>query len=135
MSGDHGLDWTWLKAIAYIDREGSIPMSDIVPRSEVTKSGVKAVGAIAGGVTLLILAAVPVFGIIAGGVLLVAGLALTSSKSDRTAGIVTAVVGAASLVTGIFHGASWIMQVAGILFIGTGIYSLVKFFRGMKTRT
>jgi hypothetical protein len=135
MSRDDRRDWTWLEAIAYIDREGSIPMSDIVSRSEVTKSGVKAVGAIAGGVTLLILAAVPLFGIIAGGVLLVAGLALSSSKSDRTAGIVTAVVGAASLVTGIFHGVSWIMQAAGILFIGTGIYALVKFFRGMKTRT
>ena len=110
-------------------------MSDIVPRSEVTKNGVKAVGTIAGGVTLLILAAVHLFAIIAGGVLVVAGLALSSSKSDRTAGIVTVVVGAAALVSGIIPGISLIMRIAGILFIGTGIYALVKFFRGMKTRT
>ena len=110
-------------------------MSDIVPRSEITKNGVKAVGAIAGGVTLLVLAAVPLFAIIAGSVLVVAGLALSSSKSDRAVGIVTVVVGAASLVTGIFHGTSWIMQIAGILLIGTGIYAVWKFFRGMKTRT
>ena len=110
-------------------------MSDIVPRSEVSKNGVKAVGAIAGGVTLFVLATAHIFAIAAGGVLAIAGLALSTSKSDRTAGIVTAVVGVAALVTGILPGISWVMKVAGIAFIAAGIYSLVKFFRGMKTRT
>ena len=113
-------------------------MSDIVPRSEVTKNGVKAVGAIAGGVTLLILATAHIFAIIAGGALAIAGLALSTSKSDRAAGIVTTVVGVAALATGIFGGMlpgiPWLMRVAGIVFVGTGIYALVKFFRGMKTR-
>ena len=110
-------------------------MSDIVPRTEVTKNSVKAVGAIAGGVTLFFLATAHIFAIVAGGALLVAGLALSTSKSDRTAGIVTTVVGVAALVTGLIPGISWIMKIAGVAFLAAGIYSLVKFFRGMKTRT
>ncbi len=114
-------------------------MSDIVPRSQVTKDGVKAAGAIAGGVALLVLAAGSLFGIVAGVVLTVAGIAVSSSKSDRTAGIVTTVVGVAALATGILGrwvpGIPWLMRIAGLVFIGAGIYSLVKFFRGMKTRT
>jgi hypothetical protein len=135
MGREDWCDWTWLEAIAYIEGEGSIPMSDIVPRSEVTKNGVKAVGAIAGGVTLFFLASVHIFAIIVGGALVVGGLALSSSKSDRTAGIVTAVVGAGALIAGIFPAVSVIMKIAGALFVATGIFALVKFFRGMKTRT
>ncbi|MGA2640085.1 MAG: hypothetical protein ABSG21_04155 [Spirochaetia bacterium] len=114
-------------------------MSDIVPRSQVTKDGVKAAGAIAGGVVLVVLATVGWLGIIAGAALTIAGLALSSSKSDRTAGIVTTVVGVAALATGILGrwipGIPWLMRIAGLVFVGVGIYSLVKFFRGMKTRT
>jgi hypothetical protein len=114
-------------------------MSDIEPRSKVTRSGMTAVGGIAGGTALLVLAGFHWFGIIAGAVLVVGGLALSSSKSDRKIGIVTAVVGAASLVTGILGrwlpGIPWLMRAAGILFIGVGIYSLVKFFRGVKSRS
>jgi glucose dehydrogenase len=114
-------------------------MNEIAPRSQVTKNGVKAVGAIAGGVALIVLAAGSLFAIVAGVVLTVAGLALSSSKSDRTAGIVTTVVGVAALATGILGrwipGIPWLMRLAGIVFVGVGIYSLVTFFRGMKTRT
>jgi hypothetical protein len=114
-------------------------MSDIVPRSQLTKDGVKGVGAVAGGISLLALAGGHIFAIIAGAVLTVAGLALSSSKSDRTAGIVSTVVGAAALASGILGrwipAIPWLMRVAGLVFLGAGIYSLVKFFRGMKTRT
>jgi hypothetical protein len=114
-------------------------MSDIVPRSQLTKDGVKGAGATAGGLALLILAGGHLISMIAGGVLIVAGLALSSSKSDRTAGIVTTVVGAAALASGILGrwipAIPWLMRVAGIAFVGLGIYSLVKFFRGMKSRT
>ncbi|HVO37997.1 MAG TPA: hypothetical protein VMV03_03115 [Spirochaetia bacterium] len=114
-------------------------MSDIVPRSQVTRQGVIGVGALAGGAALLILAGGGLFGIIAGGVLIVAGLALSSSKSDRTAGVVTVVVGAAALVTGILgHGLpiiTWLMRAAGFVLLGTGIYSLVRFFSNLRKRS
>lgn len=114
-------------------------MSDIVPRSQLTRDGVKGTGAVVGGLALLVLAGGHIISIIAGGVLIIAGLALSSSKSDRTAGIVTTVVGASALAAGILGrwipGIPWLMRIAGFVFLGAGIYSLVKFFRGMKTRT
>lgn len=111
-------------------------MSDIVPRSQVSKSGVKGVGAIAGGVGLLILSSMGgVLGLIAGGVLTVAGLALSSSKSDRTAGVVTAAAGIVTAASAIIPGLDWLMWLPGIGLVGAGIYSLVKFFRGMKSRS
>jgi hypothetical protein len=111
-------------------------MSDIVPRNVLTKQGVQGVGAVAGGVVLIALAGGGLFGIVVGAVLALGGLALSSSKSDRTAGIVTAVVGAATLLTGIFGGPlAWLMRAAGFVFLGGGIYLLVKFFRGLRSRS
>ncbi len=111
-------------------------MSDIVPRSVLTKQGVKGVGAVAGGVVLLVLAGGGLFGIVAGAILALGGLALSGSRSDRTAGIVTAVVGAATLLTGIFGGPfAWLMRAAGFVFLGGGVYLLVKFFRGLRSRS
>jgi hypothetical protein len=111
-------------------------MSDIVPRSVLTKQGVKGVGAVAGGVVLLVLAGGGWFSIVVGAVLGLGGLALSGSKSDRTAGIVTAVVGGATLLTGIFGGPfAWLMRAAGFVFLGGGIYLLVKFFRGLRSRS
>jgi hypothetical protein len=113
-------------------------MSDIVPRSEVTKSGMKGVGAVAGGTTLLVLSAVSavhVLGVIAGAVLAVIGFALSTSRSDRTAGMVTAIAGIATAVVALIPGLRWLVWLPGIGLIGAGVYLLVKFFRGMKTRT
>jgi len=111
-------------------------MSDIVPRSVLAKQGVQGVGAVAGGVVLFVLAGGGWFGIIAGAILTLGGLALSGSKSDRTAGIVTAVVGAATLLTGIFGGPfMWLMKAAGFVFLGGGIYLLVKFFQGLRSRS
>ena len=118
-------------------------MNDIVPRSQVTKHGLKGIGAIAGGAGLLVLSslsALPLLGLIAGGALAVVGLSLTRTKSDRTAGIVTT---AAGIVTGVssllnvlhLPTLSWLMWIPGIALLGAGIFSLVKFFRGMKSRS
>jgi hypothetical protein len=57
-------------------------MSDIVPRSVLTKQGVKGVGAVAGGVVLLVLAGGGWFSIVVGAVLGLGGLALSGSKSE-----------------------------------------------------
>jgi hypothetical protein len=113
-------------------------MSDIVPRSEVTKSGVKGVGAVVGGTTLLVLSAItqiPVIGVIAGAVLAVVGFSLTTSRPDRTAGAVTAIAGIVTAVASLFPSLRWLIWVPGLGLIGTGVYLLFKFFRGMKTRT
>ena len=112
-------------------------MSDIVPRSEVSKSGVKGVGAIAGGTGLLVLAGLShgLLGIIAGGVITVVGLALSGSKSDRKAGLVAAVAGAVTLASALIPGLRFLIVLPGIGLLGAGVWSLIKFFRGMKSRT
>jgi hypothetical protein len=120
-------------------------MSDIVPRSQLTKQGTYGVMATAGGVALLILAGGGWFGTIAGGVLLIAGIALSSSKSDRALGAVTAVLGGAALASGLLghipvlswfvHAADFIMRAAGVVLIGTGIYSLIRFFGNLRKRS
>jgi hypothetical protein len=115
-------------------------MSDIEPRSQVSKNGMKGVGALAGGVGLVVLSALgPLLGLIAGGVLTVVGLSLSGSKSDRTAGIVTA--GAGIVTAGIavlsFLGAhlNGLLAIPGVVLIGAGIWSLIKFFRGVRSRS
>lgn len=113
-------------------------MSDIVPRNEVSRSGVKGVGAVAGGATLLVLSAissVPVLGVIAGAVLAVIGFSLTTSRSDRTAGVVTAVAGIVTAAAALIPGLRWLVWLPGLGLIGTGVYMLFKFFRGMKSRS
>jgi hypothetical protein len=117
--------------------------TEIVPREKVTKHGVQGVISTAGGIVSFVLAAVTTgafhwFGVIVGGIIAVAGLALSSSKHDRTLGIATTVVGAAvtvasvGLFRGLVHG---VLVAGGIVLVGIGVYSLVRFFRGLKTRT
>jgi hypothetical protein len=102
----------------------------------------KGVGAVVGGAGLLILSALSgVLGLIAGGVIAVVGFALTGSKSDRTAGIVAVVAGIVTAVSSlhrfipVFPNLGWLMWIPGIALLGTGIYSLIKFFRGLKSRS
>ena len=113
-------------------------MSDIVPRGRLAKQAMVGIGATGGGIALLALAGNPVFSIVAGAVLLVAGLALSTGKSDRTIGIVGAVVGAAAVVAGLLPGRDIItvlMRIAGFLSIGGGVYQLVRFFIDLKKRS
>ena len=120
-------------------------MSDIVPRNQLAKQGVYGVMAAGGGVALLILAGGTWFATIAGAVLFIAGLALSGSKSDRTLGVVTAVVGGVALATGLLghipvlswfvHAADFVIRATGIVLIGTGIYSLIRFFGNLRKRS
>ncbi len=117
-------------------------MSEIEPRSQVSRNGVKGVGALAGGVGLVVLSLLgPVLGLIAGGVLTVVGLSLTGSKSDRTAGWVTAGAGIVTAVSALHRflpfmpNLGWLMWIPGVALIGAGVFSLIKFFRGVKSRS
>ena len=111
--------------------------TDIVPREKVTKHGLQGVVATAGGVGAIVLAAIaahPVIGIIVGGVIGLAGLALGSSKHDRTLGVVTTVVGVGAVLASIFH-LGGLLVAGGVVLLGIGAYSLFRFFRGLKTRS
>jgi len=117
-------------------------MSDIEPRSQVSRNGVKGVGALAGGVGLVVLSLLgPVLGLIAGGLLTVVGFSLTGSKPDRTAGALTAAAGIVTVVSGlsrVLHflpNLSWLMWIPGVALIGAGAWSLIKFFRGVRSRS
>jgi hypothetical protein len=112
-------------------------MSDIVPRGQLTKQAMMGIGAAGGGLALIALAGHGLFSIIAGGILGVAGLALSGGKSDRTVGLVTAGVGAATLVTGIFQLPLllWLMRAGGIVLLGGGAVLLYRFFKNLKKRS
>ncbi len=113
-------------------------MSDIVPRSEVSRHGVRGVGAIVGGAALLILhalAAVPVVGFVVGGALTVGGFALTGSKSDRTVGFIAAGAGIVTILSRILPGLGWIMLVPGIGLLAVGAVSLFRFFTNLRKRS
>jgi hypothetical protein len=116
-------------------------MSDIVPREKLTKQATQGVVSVAGGIGAFVLAGItvhPVLGIIVGAVITIAGLALSGSKHDRGPGVITTIVGAATLVAsfglfgGLVHG---VLIGGGVILVGLGVYSLVRFFRGMKSRT
>ncbi len=113
-------------------------MSDIVPRGTLAKQAMMGIGAAGGGIALLALVGHGLFSIIAGGILTVAGLALSGGRSDRTAGLVTAAVGVATLVTGIFPHIPfipWLMTAGGVVLIGTGVFLLFRFFKNLKKRS
>lgn len=119
--------------------------TEIVPREKVTKHGLQGVVSTAGGIVSFVLAGIigvaggiHWFGLILGAAVGVAGIALSSSKHDRTLGVVTTVVGAAvavasvGLFRGLVHG---VLIAGGVVLVGIGIYSLVRFFRGLKSRS
>ena len=115
-------------------------MNDIVPRDKLTKQALQGVFAVAGGVGSLVLSGLGTAGgIVIGGVLTVVGLAFAGSKHERTAGVVTTVVGAATLLSGILPGLRHLVHGfevgTGIILLGVGAYSLIKFFRGLKSRS
>lgn len=113
-------------------------MSDIVPRGTLTRQAMMGIGAAGGGIALLVLVGNGLFSIIAGGILAVAGLALSGGKSDRTAGVVTAGVGIAALATGIFPHIPfipWLMRAGGIVLLAGGAVLLFRFFKNLKKRS
>jgi hypothetical protein len=126
-----------------LNTDGRPLMNDIVPREKLTKQGVQGFVALAGGIGSFVLAGVvrhPIGGIIVGGVLTVLGLVFAGSKHERVAGVVTTVVGAATLVASLpFLGLGGIVRGlaigAGVVLVGIGAWSLVKFFRGLKSRS
>jgi hypothetical protein len=114
-------------------------MGDLVPRKELVKQGVKGIGGVAGGIVLLILAGLSTTaGLIIGGILTLLGLFISTSKEDRTAGMVAAGAGVLTLISSLVPGlgavASWLMRVGGIGLLITGGYSFIKFLVNLAKR-
>ena len=113
-------------------------MGEIVPRNQLARQAMVGIGAAVGGILLIALAGNPVFGIVVGIVLLVAGIALGTGKTDRAVGIGMAVVGAAAVVAGILRGkdaVSVVMRIVGILALAGGVFQLIRFFLALKKRS
>lgn len=111
-------------------------MSDLVPRGQLTSQGVKGVGAIVGGGTLLVLAAIShgLLGIIFGGAIAVVGLALSGSKTDRKAGIVALTAGAVAVGVSLIPGLRWLIWLPGLGLLAAGILSLFRFAKSLRKR-
>ena len=117
-------------------------MGDIVPRNQLVKQGVQGIAGIGGGIGLLILKAIAsagfIPGLIAGGIVGIAGLVIASSKEDRTAGLIAVGAGAVTIVASIpaIGGVvGWLMPVAGIGLIVAGAISLFRFLRNLRRRS
>jgi hypothetical protein len=119
-------------------------MNDIVPANEVAKRGVAAVGCVAGGVLLFVLGALPsIMGIIAGSVVAIVGFTAISSKdpAGRFSGIVAAGAGilavAANLpfIKTVLGGAArFLLGMGAFALFALGVWNLILFLRGMKSR-
>ncbi len=121
-------------------------MGDIVPRNQLVKQGVHGIAGIGGGVGLLILKAIAaigegafsVAGLVAGGVVTVAGFVIMSSPEDRRAGVITIGAGALTLaaslplISGVANAFMWI---GGFGLIITGAISLFRFLRNLRRRS
>ena len=119
-------------------------MGEIVSRNELSNQLLKGVGGIGAGIALLILlpwvAGLP--GLIAGGILTLAGLVVRASQTQRKAG---AVALGAGIITGVAAGILMIAEkiplirelfwIAPIGLIIAGGFSIYKFFKNMKVRT
>ena len=116
-------------------------MGDVVPREELSKQGLKGFGGVAGGVGVLVLKGIAAAGflggLLVGGIVGVAGLALVMSKDDKKAGYVALAAGALTVlavIPGLKLVATPLMLVAGIGLLLAGGWSLLKFFRNLKKR-
>jgi hypothetical protein len=135
-------------------------MSDLEPMEskEISNAGVRGIGATIGGVGLLVVQGIAGFlggigGLIIGGLSLAIGASSlkSSSNADKRGGTIAMVSGAILALPGLAHFLGGIPLVGGILkaasgfsgfvigagavgLIGYGVYNIVKFVRGLKSR-
>lgn len=125
-------------------------MNDLTPRSsqEIRRAGMVGVGSGISGLGLLILNGFSKGwgGAIVGGLVIMGGIGLMGSKDQgdrRLGGLVTAagaVTAAAAVLKyigplrGLAHMGSFVLWGAGAALLGVGIYNIVKFVKGLKSR-
>lgn len=135
-------------------------MSDLEPigNKEITNAGVRGVGATVGGVGLIVLQALSgafwgIGGLVLGGLSFLVGAASvkSESKTDRRGGAIAMVAGLALALPALsrFIGgvpvlggivkvaagfSSFIVGAGALGLVGYGIYNIVKFVKGLKSR-
>ena len=111
-------------------------MNDIVPRETLSRQGVAGFTAVAGGVGLLVMGALPgVVGIVIAGLVTAGGLAFATSRDDRRPGLVVAGAGALGILSAAIGGfPGIILGLAGAGLIAYGGLSVYRFVRGLKSR-
>jgi hypothetical protein len=113
-------------------------MSDLVPRKTLVKQGGQAIGGVVGGIAVLALTglhAIPA--LIVGGAVALIGLAISGSKDDRTAGLITVGAGALTALTAVplIGGlAGTLMTISGIGLLVMGGINLFKFVKNYRKR-
>ena len=113
--------------------------TEIVPTKTLMKRATKGIGGIAGGAALFGLSSMgPMPSLIVGGLLAVGGLSIaTVSPEDRKYAGVVAGAGALTALTAIplvGNITNFLMFGGGVALIGMGVYGLVQFFQGLRTR-
>ena len=112
-----------------------------VDATEVRKRGVQGVISTGAGIGLMLvnsLLHLPVIGWILSGGLVILGIMglVGKEKNDKVTGTALMVAGGLGLASIILPGlASFLLGVGGLGLVGFGIYSLVKFAQGMKSRS
>ncbi len=113
-------------------------MGDLVPRKTVVKQGGLALGGLAGGIALLALHAIAgVPALIVGGIVAVIGLAVSGSREDRAAGMITLGAGiltAARILPLIGGLAGTLLTISGIGLLVMGGINLYKFIKNYRQR-
>jgi len=117
-------------------------MGDLVPRKTMVKQGGYAFGGLAGGIALFALHAIAgpahfLTSLIIGGAVALVGLAIGSSRDDRTAGtIVTAagIVTAATAIPLIGGLAGALLTISGVGLLIVGGINLWKFVKNYRKR-
>jgi len=113
-------------------------MGDLVPRKELTKQGVQGVGGVGGGILLLVLSAGGIGAAIIGGLIAIAGLAMSRSKEDRVPGYVVTAAGALgvlSVIPGLGGVAGTLLTISGIGLLALGGWKLIKFIMNLRKRS
>ena len=114
-------------------------MGDIVPRNKLVKQGVKGLGGVGGGITILILSSLgTISGLVFGGLLTAVGILISKSKDDRIAGTIVAGAGIITLISkipAIGSVASWLMGIGGVGLILAGGWSIFKFIKNLRKRS
>jgi hypothetical protein len=119
---------------------GGRDVDGYVPREVLAKRGVTAVGSIAAGLVLLIVKSLPfAAGLVAGGIITLAGLFCLPSKNkeDKRAGLFLSAAGILALLsrTPPFRGLAGGLLSLGIAgLLGFGIWKGIQFIRGLKAR-
>jgi len=113
-------------------------MSNLIPRDQLVKDGLKGFGAVGGGLAILILKALSsslIVGLLAAGIVTIAGIAIGSSREDRNAGLITVAVGVLTGIAAIIPSLRWLMSIAGWGLLAAGGVALFRFFKNLRKRS